>query len=126
MVDGQIVVPATAAERLGIQPVVSLTANGAARAEVPAGRQVKFSATIELPPNTGKVVSAEWDFDGAGAFAESAKFTPGARVTLKSTHTFAKPGTYFVTLRAASQREGDAKNLDTTIANLARVRVVVR
>jgi len=126
VVDGQIVVPATAAERLGIQPVVTLMANGAARTEVPVGKKVEFSATIELPPNTGKVLLAEWDFDGSGAFAESAKFTPGARVTLKSTHAFAKPGTYFVTLRAASQRQGDAKNLDTKIMNLGRVRVVVK
>jgi hypothetical protein len=125
VVDGQIVVPATAPERLGIQPVVSLMANGAARTEVPFGKKVKFLATVELPPNTGKVVSAEWDFDGTGKFAESAKFTPGARVTLKTTHAFAKPGTYFVAVRAASQRQGDARNVYTSILNLKRVRVVV-
>jgi hypothetical protein len=43
-----------------------------------------------------------------------------------STHAFAKQGTYFVTLRAASQRQGDAKDIDTTIVNLSRVRVVVK
>jgi hypothetical protein len=126
VMDGQIIVPPTADERLGIQPVVSLTANGGVRAEVPVGKKVKFSATIEAPPNTGKVVSATWDLDGSGAFAESAKFPPGARVKLKNTYAFAKPGTYFVTLRAASQRQGDAKDADTSILNIARVRVVVR
>jgi len=126
VVDGQIVVPVTAAERLGVQPVVSLTANGASRAEVASGKQVKFLATVDLPPNTGKLISAEWDFDGTGKFAEPAKFTPGAHVALKSTHAFAKPGTYFVTLRAASQRQGDAKDVDTTIVNLGRVRIVVK
>jgi hypothetical protein len=126
VVDGQIVVPATAAERLGIQLVVSLTANRGARTRVPVGKQVKFAATIELPPKTGTVVTAAWDFDGTGAFADSAKFTPGARVTLKSTHAYAKPGTYFVTLRAVSQRDGNGKTPDVDISNLARVRVVVQ
>jgi hypothetical protein len=82
VVDGQIVVPATATERLSIQAVVSLTANSAARPEIPAGKQVKFLATIELPPNTAQMLSAEWDFEGTGAFADSAKFNAGSRVSV--------------------------------------------
>jgi len=31
----------------------------------------------------------------------------GARATLKMTYTFIKPGIYFLTLRAASKRQGD-------------------
>ncbi len=126
VVDGQVEVPLTAAERKGIQPVVSLKANGGARAEVGVGKPVRFSAIVEAPPNTGKVVSAEWDFNGAGTFADVAKLTPGARVTLKTTHAFSKPGTYFVTLRAASQRNGDANTPYARILNLDRVRVVVK
>ncbi len=68
VMDGQIVVPKTAAERLGIQPVVLVTANGATRADVPVGKPVKFSANIEIPPNTGKIVGAEWDFEGEGTY----------------------------------------------------------
>jgi hypothetical protein len=45
---------------------------------------------------------------------------------VKATHAFAKPGTYFATLRAISQRQGDAKTPYARIQNLARVRVVVK
>ena len=125
VVDGQVEVPANAADRKGIQPVVSLKANGGVRAEVAVGKAVRFSAVVEAPPNTGKIVSAEWDFDGSGEFADVATLKPGAKVTLSATHAFAKPGTYFVTLRAGSQREGDAKSTMTKVLNLGRVRVVV-
>jgi hypothetical protein len=94
----------------------------------------------------GKVVAAVWNFEGlandfeksnfhgwnfatSNAFPVKATFTPtdktSSTVTVKTTHTFAKPGTYFPTLRVASQREGDAKTLYTRIQNLDRVRVVV-
>ncbi len=132
VVDGQIVVPSTAAERLGIQPVVSLTANGAVRAEVSVGQPVKFSATIELPPSTGKIVGAEWDFEGEGTYSavqqisESKSNPSGSSVTLTMTHSFAKPGTYFPALRASSQREGDASAVFARVQNLGRVRVVVK
>ena len=36
-----------------------------------------------------------------------AQLKPAERVTLKTTYVFSKPGTYFPTLRVASQREGD-------------------
>jgi hypothetical protein len=126
IVDGQVEVPPTAAERKGIQPVVTLKANGGVRAEVAVGKPVRFSAVIEAPPNTGKVVSAQWDFNGSGQFAESTEFKPGARVVVKGAHAFSNPGTYFVTLRAASQRDGDAKTPFCQILNLERVRVVVK
>jgi len=105
---------------------VASTWNGDVRADVGVGKSVRFSATVEAPPNTGKVMTAEWDFEGAGTFATIAKFTSGTRVTLKSTHAFARPGTYFVTLRVASQRDGDAKSPFARILNLDRMRVVVK
>lgn len=130
VVDGQVEVPPTAAERKGIQPVITLKANGGVRAEVAVGKSVEFTAVVEVPPNTGKVAAAEWDFDGTGAFAVVGQFkaanASGARVTLKTTHAFDKPGTYFVALRASSQRQGDAKISYPRIQNLGRVRVVVK
>ena len=66
--DGQIQLPATAAARRGIQPVVDLTANGGVRAEVAVGETVRFSALVEVPPGTGTIVAAEWDFEGSGDF----------------------------------------------------------
>lgn len=127
--DGQVIIPATAAERRGIQPVAELNVNGRKRADVRVGQMVTFTAVIDVPLHTGKVVAAEWDFDGSGTFSKMGTFTPtdktGARVTLKTTYRFAKPGTYFPTLRVASQRQGDAKTPFARIQNLDRVRVVV-
>lgn len=124
--DGQVFVPATAAERGGIQPVVELTANGAERADVKVGESVDFVGVIEVPPGTGSIVSAEWDFDGKGVYPESETF--GDRTTLRTvttSHAFSKPGTWFPVLRVASQREGDPETPFGRALNLARVRVVV-
>jgi hypothetical protein len=132
VVDGQIEVPATAAERRGIQPVVMLSANGGVRASVKVNRAVNFSAVIELPPDTGKIVGAEWDFDGKGSFPvvqeikQSDITGSGGRVSLTISHAFSKPGTYFPALRATSQRQGDATTPFARIYNLGRVRVVVK
>jgi len=130
IVDGQVIVPPAAEQRKGIQPVINLKANGSKKAEVKAGEPVSFNAEVELPSNTGKIVAAEWDFEGAGTFPEAGKFTPadktGSHVSLKATYTFPKPGTYFTTLRVASQRQGDAKTPYARIQNLERVRVVVQ
>lgn len=130
VVDGQVEVPANAEVRKGIQPVVSLFANGSARTEAKVGEVVSFSAVIDLPINTGMVISAEWDFEGLGTFPVSSELTAenskGTKTIIKTTYTFHKPGTYFVTLRATSQREGDAQTPYARIKNLGRVRVVVR
>lgn len=125
VVDGQVQLPATAAERKGVQPVVTLAANGGALARVRAGEAVRFSGTIAAPPGTGKVVGAEFDFDGSGAFAAPANPARRASATVSASHSFAVPGTYFVTLRGASQRAGDARTPYARLINLARVRVVV-
>lgn len=125
--DGQVIVPATAAERKGIQPVVTVKANGGVRADGKVGKPVTFTAIVELPPNTGKIVAAAWDFEGSGNFPVIGKFNQSAaRATLKTTYTFAKAGTYFPTLRAVSERQGDAKTSFARIQNLGRVRVVVK
>jgi hypothetical protein len=128
--DGQVIVPVSAGERKGIQPVITLKANGNEKAEVKPGEPVRFTAEVEVPPNTGKIVSAEWDFEGAGTFPVEGKLIIDSKnansVTLTTTHTFTKPGTYFPTLRVASQRQGDAKTPYTRIQNLERVRVIVK
>lgn len=128
VIDGQVVVPSSASERKGIQPVVHLNANGKARAEVAVGKPVTLTATIELPPNTGKIIGAEWDFEDRGKFApaKSLKSSLGGQVHLRMTHAFSKPGTYFTTLRVISQREGDKSTPYARIQNLDRVRVVVK
>jgi len=129
VVDGQVDVPPTAAERKGVQPVVTLRANGAARTEVKVGQPVTFIGTVEVPPGTGKVVEAQWDFDGTGDFKVPGEVklsdASGARATVTTTHSFASPGIYFAVLRASSQRQPD-DTPHARIPNLARARVVVK
>ena len=94
------------------------------------GKPVTVSAEIEVPPNAGKLVAAQWDFEGTGDYPIVGKLSTtdpsGSRATVQATYTYAKPGTYFPTLRVASQREGDANTPYARIQNLARVRVVVQ
>ena len=126
IVDTQLVLPPSASERKGIQPVIELRANGGARAEVKAGETVALSARIEMPPGAGKVVGAEWDFEGTGDFAGKAGTgAPAQSVALAASHSYAKPGTYFAVLRAAGQREGNAATPYGRVLNIARARVVV-
>ena len=124
--DGQVIVPVTAAERKGIQPTINLKVNGKERADIGVGKSATFTATIEVPPNTGSIVSGEWDFEGAGTFPVISQIKKVNKVTIKTKYTFSKSGTYFPTLRVASQREGDSKSSFARIQNLERVRVVVK
>lgn len=130
MLDGQVLVPVTAAERQGLQPVVEVKANGGVRADVTVGEKVEFTAVIEVPQGAGTVVGAEWDFEGAGDYPVVEKFdfsnNSFVRMTLKTTYAFSKPGTYFPALRATSQRQGAFKTPHARIQNLGRVRVVVK
>ncbi|HUC35493.1 MAG TPA: PKD domain-containing protein [Acidimicrobiales bacterium] len=125
--DGQVHVPATAAERKGIQPVVHLEVNGGERAEVAAGEAVTFTAQIAVPPAPGRVVSAKWDFGGVGTYPEAAELGDPTSETVQVTaaQTFSRPGTYFPALRVASQRERDPSTPFARSLNLSRVRVVV-
>jgi hypothetical protein len=127
--DGQIHLPATAAARRGIQPVVELSANGAQRAEVAVGEPVSFSALVEVPPGTGTIVAAAWDFEGGGDFSVPEPLTnedlayESMRITRE--YAFGAPGTYFPALRVTAHRLGQVDNPHGRVMNLGRVRVVV-
>jgi hypothetical protein len=125
VVDGQVVVPAAAARRRGVQPVAALTVDGAARADVSGGDIVTLRATAEVPPGTGFVVAVHWDLDGTGSFADAETVEPAERVVVERRHVFGDPGTYFPTVRVVAQREGDANSTFARLQNVARVRVVV-
>jgi hypothetical protein len=127
VVDSQIKVPPTAEKRMGFQPVVELKVNGSDRIDVKVDQVVTFTAKIEIPPDTGKVILAEWDFMGTGDYPVTGKINePKSSVVLEKTYTFSKPGTYFPVLRATSQREGDPDTPYARVQNLDRVRVVVK
>lgn len=124
--DGQVLLPERAGDRLGLQPVAQLSANGGTIAHVKLGQPVTFDAVIETPPGAGVVVGAEWDFEGDGAFKVTSQVTQPARhLTFQQTYTFSRPGIYFPALRASSERGGDTETPFARPQNLARVRVVV-
>ncbi len=124
--EGQIVLPETANERAGLQPMINLKVNGSKRADIKVGKSVSFEAEIEVPANTGQIVSAEWNFEGAKTYEVKTTIVKGSKVIVKGKHIFTEAGTFFPTLRIASQREGDEKTPFTRIVNLDRVRVVVK
>jgi poly(3-hydroxybutyrate) depolymerase len=123
--DGGVVLPATAAERGGVQPLVVVTANGGARADVKVGEAVHLEGVGTQPPGTGSVVWSEWDFEGTGRNTERVRADGDDEVlTVDATHTYAEPGTYFVTFRVGGHRDG-LKGEGIAVENLARARVVV-
>ncbi len=125
--DGQVVVPDDAAGRQGLQPVVTLLAEGGKRVEIAAGETVTFSGTISAPPGTGSVIEARWDFSTEGDYPQYSQVEAGqASVVVGTTHRFETPGTYFVSLRGAAQRDGDSRTPYAVLYHLDRVRVVVR
>ncbi|MET8210883.1 PKD domain-containing protein [Streptomyces sp. NPDC005373] len=124
--DSQVTVPTSATARRGIQPVVDLTVGGTDHIEVLVGRPVAFSATVEVPPHAGRVVRTEWDFTGSGTFTTKRFGNPSARVEARQSFTYSEPGTYFAAVRATAQREDAAGTHYAQVANLGRMRVVVR
>ncbi|MEU0303564.1 hypothetical protein ABZ252_29590 [Streptomyces sp. NPDC006175] len=123
--EGQVVVPDSAAERGGVQPVVRITADGAERADVRVGAPVTLAATIEVPPGTGSIVRVQWDLDGDGTYEVDEVTEPVSRLRLERRHTYRGPGTRFVTVRVSTQRDADPQTAFARIDNLARVRVLV-
>jgi hypothetical protein len=125
-VDGQVVLPASAAERGGVQPVISVTADGGDRAEVGVGTPVNLEMVAEAPPEGGTIVSVDWDFDGSGTFPFRHEISGGdTAVKLSTTHSYDRPGTYFATARVRSHRDGDMSATTRLLENLASARVVV-
>jgi hypothetical protein len=123
--DGGLVLPPTAEERGGVQPLGWAMANGGACAEVKVGEPVRFEGIAQQPPGMGSIVWTEWDFDGTGVpdLHEDAS-GDAEKVTVEATHSYNQPGTYFVGFRVAGHRDG-SKGLGLPVENIARVRVVV-
>ncbi|KAM5529930.1 pkd domain containing protein [Fusarium oxysporum f. sp. phaseoli] len=123
---GQVKVPASAAQRKGIQPIVDLTVSGKTQIVTKARQVVSFKAHIEVPPGTGSVTSVEWDFEGTGDFEAAGSFKKGKAVLdVAASRSYQTRGTYFAAVRVTSNRNGDANTAYAQVANLGRVRVVV-
>jgi hypothetical protein len=128
--NGQLSVPPDAASRRGIQPVVSVKANGGEYVEVRADEEVRFTAEAEVPPGAGKLTAAEWSFEGETDYPVKGELSrvsdDGSKAVIEAFHAFAKPGTYFPILRVSSQRKGNPDDVFTQVKNLCRVRVIVK
>lgn len=130
MDEAQVIIPKNAAERGGIQPVVTLLSDGEIRKEIKVGETVDFRALIELPKGSGDLEEVTWDFEAANTFLPWGTVSPVIRdgegigtATAEASFTFTKPGTYFPVVKVASNRTpGD---IFTMIRNQARMRVVV-
>ncbi|MEX0665407.1 MAG: PKD domain-containing protein [Acidimicrobiia bacterium] len=133
--DSQIQLPASADERGGVQPVVTLTvteigkrrASESERAEIGVDQKVTFTVEAEAPPGAGKIVGIEWDFEGVGKYPTRTEIRRiGRRIELTATFTYTKAGTYFPAVRVTSERDGDPKARYRLVQNLGRMRVVVQ
>lgn len=125
--NGQVTLAKTADARRGLQPVVDLAVKGGKSIEVKVGEAVSFSASAQAPSGTGQLTRTAWWFGEDGvALPWHRVEQPMARLTLSQTHSYAHPGTYYVTFGAAAERRGDASARLTEIENLDRVRVIVR
>ncbi|MEZ3471172.1 MAG: PKD domain-containing protein [Schaedlerella sp.] len=125
---GQMSVPETAVQRKGIQPVVTLLANGSACAHVKCGEQVAFLAEAEVPDGAGSLTHAEWSFEGDPSYPDEGELEltdNGQRAVIRAEHTYDEPGTYFAVIRVSSERNGEAGAFFTQVRNLERVRVIV-
>lgn len=141
---GQVLVSDRAAERKGVQPIVTLTAesvtgkkagSGAGYAIpegkllVKTGEPVKFRVEVQLPEGAGTLEEVTWSFEGTDDFVrmeepgESVVQADGTGMAVcECSYTFTHPGTYFPVVRAASNRHaGDAF---TRVRNLARIRII--
>lgn len=125
--DGEVSLPATAAERRGIQPVVSAAVHGGVRAEVLVGEIVEIEAHATTPPGGGAIVEIDWDFDGTGTFPIREEGIDGTCADMRAAQTtsYDSPGVYFPCVRVTSHRDGDVDSPQRRLTNLARVRVVV-
>lgn len=123
---GQVVIPNTAKERRGLQPVVHLYVDGQKKTEVKVGETVVLTAEIEVPDGTGTVESVCWDYEATDVFAEAGTVMledDGRKAKAVVSHTFRKSGTYFPVVKVASNRTpGD---FFTKVMNQDRVRIVV-
>ena len=137
-VGGQIYEEADPAKRGGVQPGITLTANGQKCAHVKAGGEFIVRAEATMPEGAGEITAISFDFRDRWDFPEKIKGLFPVKGTLNRTdkdgvkgawselvYRFDEPGTYFISSLVKGERNGDAKELFTQVRNLDRVRVIV-
>lgn len=131
----QISLPEQAVDRRGLQPVVTLSVNGADNvlinevdhASVAANTPVTLTGEIQVPPSTGQVLQFDWYLGGTPVTygTPTVLTTPQALVKVAKQISFPTPGTYELTLRTASQRNG-VPDTETETWNLRRLLINVQ
>ena len=139
--DAQVIVPETANERKGIQPVIKATLTGddkkgvisheGKRIDVKRGATVDIHVMAEVPVGQGKVMLAQVSYDGKEYteqvdLSQARYSADGSKVEFTIRHQFKQKGTFFPTVRVASQRKANTDSPFARIYNLDRVRVVVK
>ena len=124
VVDGQIVVPARAAERGGVQPVGVLTVNGSESVQASVGETVTVRVEAEAP-EPGVLVELSLDLTGSGQLGEAVSIEPAQRSVYETQCSFSEPGVYMVAARMVAQAGGDASDAQARVQNVFRARVVV-
>lgn len=112
--DQQVVLADTAQERQGIQPVVSLTADGQPCLRIKSGETVSLAAHVDLTARMGEVISCEWRFEG------EADWQIGS---VNETHCYQHPGVYFPTVRVTAGR--NPQDTFCRLRNLGSARIIV-
>lgn len=134
----QVVLPQDAYTRKGIQPVINLTSDGDDRVEVGVAQPVLFTASIQMPPDTGEIFKFNWSVIAQAVSAgglyqdftevdepETVLASPNQSVTVNRHMVFPAPGEYVVRLNASGERNGQPGTA-TELKNFGEVRVVVR
>lgn len=133
--DGQILLPAKALDRGGIQSVVEVQANGNSCAHVKTGEPVTISVRVEAPHGAGIITRVAYSFKDSTEYVDPNAFTVEAMfrhvyaehmddaVVAETEHSYTEPGTYFVSVLAQSSREEEDPY--TQIKNLGRARIIV-
>lgn len=151
MEGGCVHIAGTAKERKGLQPVITLSANGRVCAHVKAGEKVVLRAEAQVPEGAGSVTEIQFSFSDPmfGTYArrgnpedyhtfmaagrsdrvqgelESFVTEDGRNGACASvTASYDRPGTYFATAFVKAQRNRDGNDVFTQVKNLARVRII--
>ena len=137
-IGGQIEVETDVAMRKGIQPDVMLMVNGQKYARVNAGEVFTLHTEAMVPAGAGEITSVCYDFRDCRDFPGKVErlfpvngcFSPLNRngyhgAVSELTHSFDVPGTYFISVRVTSERNGNSEAAFTQVKNLDRVRVIV-
>lgn len=121
----QVVLADRADTRHGIQPLVTMTANGAAHLELATGTEVELKAHLEVPLDAGAIVKIEWDVLGTGDFKAVNFGAPTEAKTVSTKFTYSQPGNFTPSVRVTAQREGNMATRWALVQNLGRVSIDV-